>query len=390
MKENNFINFTVKLLDNKEIETKYKWKTKSNTDKMKVIDAFQKYCNLNKTNGQIFKELSRKAMVNWMKKEYSIKPALTAKLYTTLQKEIAEYDNKVMGKIEQIEKERTEKYNGPYYLKLFHYFCAAKYDFICIQSFFTIPQNIKNALFIISNGKNNHQKNDEICFTKLTNIFSNVQHIAFTELTAVEMMQSCAQFCKSIIKYQQNSYNQNKRLKSTKFISMNMSNSKELQMVKKLVKQYQLKTSEITIKYNFEYKLNHVIKFDINSIKTSSNFQPEDEEDKESESNEYFSNDDVGINEIEHKYEDVDTFEKQQDNSRTNTQIINDENENKNVWNASTIEEEIKIGNNQNRTALIETRQNPKNKKTAKKMKKSLLSIKNVTQYTQIPNETDS
>eukprot|EP01084_Bolivina_argentea_P055824 102273_1 len=179
MTETEFIEFAQKLLTNKEVIEKYKWT--SGTDvRTKAINAFKIYCAINQVNGSIFGEVSRKLMTNWMKREHKIIPVDSLKIHTILKKEIAEYEAKILGQIEDKEKQKTEEFEVEYYLKLFHYFTICRRDFVCIHSVFDMPQVLKNILLVSDDNINKIK--DDICLTKLTDIFSNVYHIAFTEI----------------------------------------------------------------------------------------------------------------------------------------------------------------------------------------------------------------
>ena len=126
-----------------------------------------------------------------MKKQYKIKPGHSSIMYIFLNNKIKEYEEKISKIIENKQKEQTEKFKKPYNIKLFHYFCCAQFDFICIQSLFNIPKNLRNTLFI--NGEKDDDDDDDekyndndmnininnnntfkISFISLTNYFPNV------------------------------------------------------------------------------------------------------------------------------------------------------------------------------------------------------------------------
>eukprot|EP01084_Bolivina_argentea_P147559 258154_1 len=253
MPQMEFIKFAQSLLQNEAMASKYKWKIQK-VDKSKIIDAFGEYCQINDIDGQMFNELSRKMLANWIKTQYNLKPGKSLIMHRILKNEIDLYNGQFLKEIENKEKEKTERFNVPYYLKLFHYFTVCRNDFVCINAVFNIPRHLQEALLIDplqdnylkeeakNNGVNDisiYSNNYEISLTKLTNIFSNVSHIAFIELKYDEMVRFVVQFCKAVIKYQENINNNKKKLKLITLKSKNTNNSKVSAVLQKTVKRYQ-------------------------------------------------------------------------------------------------------------------------------------------------------
>eukprot|EP01084_Bolivina_argentea_P044722 82285_1 len=146
MSEKEFIEFSENILINEETQQAHKWKSSTNA-KTKAINAFMQYCTINQINGRLFSEISRKLMANWMKIKHNVIPGDALKIHTILKKEIIE-----MKQTEKSNKKPIiEDYTIPYHLQLFQHFTICRGDFICLNSIFNMPQNLKNALLVKDN-----------------------------------------------------------------------------------------------------------------------------------------------------------------------------------------------------------------------------------------------
>eukprot|EP01083_Nonionella_stella_P186796 684933_1 len=247
--------FAESTLQNAKIESKEK--------KAKMISGFKEYYIENQMDGLMFAEVSRKLLIKYMETQHGIRIGATARMHGFLKKQIAAYDKQIMDRIDAIEKEKIDKYEVAYHLKLLHYFTASRFDFICIRSLYNMPCKVQYELFMSEATKT-------LSLRRLSDMFSNTNHIAFTELTYDEMIRNCSEFCKSVRNYANDLNNLNKRLKYVVFKSVNVANSKYSTVLKKCGQKYQLQTSNISIRYSFAYKMNHILAFDIHSISVPS------------------------------------------------------------------------------------------------------------------------
>eukprot|EP01084_Bolivina_argentea_P055826 102278_1 len=255
MSEKEFIEFAEKILQNEEMTQKYNWNSFADI-KMKTLNLFKQYCEDNQINGNNFHEIPRKLFVNWMKKKHKILPGDSIKLFTILKKEIIAYNKPTLDDIENKQKQQTETFEVEYFLKLFHYFTMCRKDFVCINSLFDLPQNLRNVLLVSNENEeqkyhHNMDRSDEISLTKLTDIFSNVHHIAFTEIKYEDMVKYCGKLCKSANEYQENVNNENKKLNLVTFKSKNMNNAKYSTVLQNATKKYMAMMKNISIKYEF-------------------------------------------------------------------------------------------------------------------------------------------
>eukprot|EP01084_Bolivina_argentea_P271843 462645_1 len=207
---------------------------------------------------------------------------LAHKMYRYIIDAMKHYDAKILEMIENKEKLQIEQFNSPYYSKLHLYFVVSKSHYICIQSILNMPNVLKNALFMKSDDYQIQEEKYEMIETKLTNgkisltkctdLFINVQHIAFTQLKYSSMSSICRDVCESIISYSKNErMNKNKKLRFIVLKSEDVTNSKYSHTLKQCVEHYQLKTQNVKIEYTFQYNVNHIINFHIQSIKDEGN-----------------------------------------------------------------------------------------------------------------------
>eukprot|EP01084_Bolivina_argentea_P268736 456554_1 len=266
----NFIEFAVKTLSN------HKWKKDINKNqKLAAIDAFKLYCEEFDIDGNTFRDIKQKKLAMWMKKK-KIQSKLPVNIYKILTTKIEEHEKNIDIEIGDLRRQLSQKFDVEYDIKLCHYFTASKSDFICIQSPFQVHKQLQNVLFI-----DNHEseekyepvkKRNTFSLTKLTDIFTNVKHIAFTELTYEEMVQNCRKLCMSVSEYV-SSRNEKKQLKKQlkyiKLKSINMNHSKFSHIIETTIYNYQRRhgTKSIVINYKFQYRINHIITFEIINAK---------------------------------------------------------------------------------------------------------------------------
>eukprot|EP01084_Bolivina_argentea_P227976 385120_1 len=294
-----FKQFALGKLNDEELAIKYKWNI-SNEDKINVIKAFEQHLNNYNLNGKSYLEFPRKQLIYWIKNKYNIKPMVPAKCCTILRKEIEIYNKEIETKIENKQKEVTKQFDVRYYLKLYNYFCVSERKFICIQKPFQLPNYLKAALFskdvkvkdllkeekeekeekygnaeidddIEENqvelkyvDKNIENKINSMSFTKLTDIFINVEMIIFSYLSYDELIQYCSEWCEIIIEYAKDyENNKNKKLKTIIFQTTDIINSKVSPMLSRITKQYQSQAQNVIISYTFELEIKHKITYAI-------------------------------------------------------------------------------------------------------------------------------
>eukprot|EP01084_Bolivina_argentea_P212559 361277_1 len=118
MAQTEFTEFVIKTLNDESHQIN------SNHDVLKedIISAFKQYCKENDISGKLFLQMPQQVMIHWMSQHCNIDTAVSTELFDIIKAHIEKYNHSILQIIESTTKQRTQKFDKPYYLKLFHYF----------------------------------------------------------------------------------------------------------------------------------------------------------------------------------------------------------------------------------------------------------------------------